>query len=148
MLPSIIYKKGTWYLLKKQTNPDFKTGFVFMCFQYKLLQSSRFPQRFRSIGLFPGEALVFAPEVPVSRGLAVNGAAQVQVADDGAGAQVEVLTDQFGDLLIGDFARAEGLDVDRERVRHANGVSHLDLAAVSQPGSHHVLGHPAAGVRR
>ncbi len=51
-------------------------------------------------------------------------------------------------LLIADLARAERLHVDAQRVRHANGVRHLDLAAVRQPGSHHVLGHPAAGVRR
>ena len=52
------------------------------------------------------------------------------------------------DLLIVDLAGAEGLHVDGERVRHADGVCHLDLAAVSQPGCHHVLGCPARRVRR
>ena len=110
------------------------------------LQPCCFPESICPIGLLPGKALVFAPEVPVGSGLAVDGAAQIQIADDSAGAQVEVFADQLGDVFIGDLARAEGLDVDRERVRHANGVGHLDLAALRQPGSHHVLGDPAAGV--
>ena len=83
----------------------------------------------------------------VIRGEVVDGAAQVEVADNGAGAQVEVLAHQARDLLIGDGAGAKGLHVDGERVRHADGVRHLDLDAVRQAGCHHVLGDPAAGIR-
>ncbi len=86
--------------------------------------------------------------MPVSRRLPIDRLAQIQIADDRPGAQVKVFADQPGDLLVADLARAERLHVDRERVRHADGVCHLDLAAVRQPGSHHVLGHPAARVRR
>lgn len=86
--------------------------------------------------------------MPVSRRLAVDRLPQIQIADDGAGAQVEVLCDQLRDLLVAHLAGAEGLHVDAERARHPDGVRHLDLAAVRQPGSHHVLGHPAARVRR
>ena len=39
--------------------------------------------------------------------LAVDGPAQVQIVDDGAGAQVEIAVDQLGDLLIADLAGAE-----------------------------------------
>ena len=81
-------------------------------------------------------------------GLAVDGPAQVEVADDGAGAQVEVLAHQAGDLLIGDLAGAEGLNVDGEWAGHADGVGHLNFAAVSQAGGHHVLGSPARRVGR
>jgi hypothetical protein len=49
-------------------------------------------------------------------------------------------------IFVGDLAGAEGLHVDRERVRHADGVGHLNFAAVGQAGGHHVLGHPARRV--
>jgi len=84
--------------------------------------------------------------VAVVGGEAEDGAAQVEIPDDGAGAQVEVLGDQGGDLLIGDGAGAEGLDIDTERARHADGVGHLDLAAGGEPGGDDVLGGPARGV--
>ena len=110
------------------------------------LKTSSLPQRKRLISPLPSKFGELAPEVTVIRGEVVDGAAQVEVADDGAGAQVEVLAHQAGDLLIGDRAGAEGLHVDRERVRHADGVRHLDLAAFGEPGGDHVLGDPARGV--
>jgi hypothetical protein len=112
------------------------------------LQPCRLAQNVRLIRSLPGEVLVVAPEVSVSRRLLVDRLAQVQIPDNGAGAQVEVLADQLGDLLVIDLPRAERLHVDRERMRHPDRVCHLDLAAVSQSGCHHVLRHPAAGVRR
>lgn len=86
------------------------------------LQARRASQQLGFVGLLPGELGQLAAEVPVIGGLAVDGAAQVEVANDGAGAQVEVLAHQRGDLLIGDDAGAEGLHINRERARHANGV--------------------------
>ena len=82
----------------------------------------------------------------VGSSLAIDRAAQVQVTDDGAGAQVEVFLDELADLLIGDLAGVEGLDVNRQRVGHADGIGHLDLAAVRQPGGDHILGSPAGGI--
>jgi len=90
---------------------------------------------------------VVTPEVPVCRGLLVDRLEQVEVADDGAGAQVEVLADQVGDLLIGDDAGVEGLHVNREGVCNADGVGELDLAAAGEPGGDDVLRDPARGVR-
>jgi hypothetical protein len=66
-------------------------------------------QRSGGSRVFPGQGDVVAAEVAVGGSLPVDGPAQVQVADDGAGAQVEVLLDQRGDLLVGDAAGAEGL---------------------------------------
>ena len=74
------------------------------------------------VGLFPGEVSVFAAEVTVSSGLSVDRAAPVQVTDDGTRAQVEVFIDDLGDLHVVDLAGAEGLHVDGERFRHADGI--------------------------
>ena len=79
-------------------------------------------------------------------GEVVDRAAQVEVADDGAGAQVKMRIDQAGDLGIGDVAGAEGLHVDGEGARHTDGVGDLDLDAAGEAGGDHVLGSPARGV--
>ena len=105
-------------------------------------------ERFNLVGALPGEIQVIPAEVTVGGRLAVDRVAQVEVMDDRARAQVEDLADGFGDLLIIHRAGAEGFHVDAERVRHADGVGQLDLAARGQPGGDHVLGHPARGIGR
>ncbi len=55
------------------------------------VQTSRRAQGSRPVGLFPGQIQVITAKVPVSSYLAVDGAAQVQVADDGTRTQIEVL---------------------------------------------------------
>ena len=46
----------------------------------------------------------------------------------------------------GSYAGTEGVDHDRHRLGHPDGVGHLHLAAAGQPGLDDVLGHPAGGV--
>ena len=53
---------------------------------------------------------------------------------------------QFFDQVVVNHAGAFGVDRDVDRVRHADGVRHLDLALTRQPGGHDVLGHIARGV--
>src|SRR5215472_14779268 len=66
------------------------------------------------IGALPGEAVRRGPaEVAVGGRLAVDRAAQVKVAHDRAGTQVEVLADQLDDPLPGDLLGAERLDQQR-----------------------------------
>lgn len=117
-------------------------------FPVLVLETSRFSQSISLIRPFPAKLDVVAAEVAIGSGLLVDGFAQVKIPDDGTRAQVKGLGDQLADLLIRDLAGAEGLHVDAEGVGHADGIGHLDLAAVGQAGSHHVLGHPAAGIRR
>ena len=80
--------------------------------------------------------------------LAVNGTAQVQVVDDGAGAQVEDLADGALDIGHGHALGAERIDHDGHGAGHADGVGHLNLAAMRQTRGHHVLGNPASSVGR
>ena len=98
------------------------------------------------VGGFPGEIGVFAAEMPVGSGLAVDRAAQLQVADDGAWAQVEMFIDDLSDLFIIDLAGAEGFDVDAQRFGNADGVGQLNFAAVCQSGSDNVLGDLDTGL--
>src|SRR5438309_3995067 len=96
-------------------------------------------QRLGLVRLLPGEVVVVAAEVAVRRGLLVDRPVQLEVLPEGAGPQVEVLVDELGDLRLGHALGPVGLDHQRHRVRHADGVRDLDLAAVGQAGGHDVL---------
>src|SRR5947209_20550926 len=52
----------------------------------------------------------------------INGAAQPQRLNDASWSQIEVLTNQVNDLLIGDFPSAEGFNKERERASDTNGI--------------------------
>src|SRR5690606_28186159 len=95
---------------------------------------------------FPAELWLCATEVAVSRHLAVNGAQQVEHFDNAARTQVEVFAYQAGDLVVGNHARALGVDRDVDGLSHANSVAQLHLALTRQPGGHDVLGHITRGI--
>ena len=79
--------------------------------------------------------------------LAVDGLAQVKVADDSGGRQVKDLLDSLHDLLVGNGAGAEGVHHDGDGLCHADGIGQLDLALGSQARGNHVFGDPAGGIR-
>jgi len=81
--------------------------------------------------------------VAVGGGFLVDGASQIEHAGDAARAQVEMLAHQFGQLLLGQLAGAEGVHHDGGGLGHADRIRHLDLAALGQTGRHDVLGHVA-----
>src|ERR1700722_6426083 len=99
----------------------------------------------RLVGALPGEGVAGAAEVAVGGGRLVHRAAQLEVAQDRARAQVEVLLHQLGDGLGGDLLGAEGLDQQRERAGDADRVGHLDLGPVGAAGRGDGLGHLAGG---
>src|SRR6478735_9417660 len=96
-----------------------------------------------AVRVLPGELGELATEVAVGRGLGVDRAEQVEVADDRGGAEVEYLEDGGLDLLVRDDAGAEGLDEHADGRGLADGVRDLRLAAAGQSGGHDVLGDPA-----
>ena len=65
-----------------------------------------------------------------------------------AGRRSKMLLHQRGQLLGVDLRGAEGLDHDRHRVRDADRVRDLHLAAPGDARRHHVLGDVAHRVRR
>ena len=73
---------------------------------------------------------------------------QIKHLGDGVWTQVEHLTHQLDDLVVGNFASAEGIQRNRSRLSDADCVGNLDLATLSQAGSHDVLGHVTTGVGR
>ena len=82
----------------------------------------------------------------ISGELAVDGAAQIEVADDGGRAQVEDLLDGLFELAVVDLAGAERLNKHAHGMRNADGVGELDLALVGKARGHNVLSDIARGV--
>src|SRR5438128_317104 len=101
-----------------------------------------------AVGALPAEvrALGDAPEVAVGGGALVDGALQPEHVDDGRGLQVEHLAHHARDLLVRHGAGAEGVDQHGHRVRDADRVRELHLAALRQLRRHDVLGDVARHV--
>ena len=76
----------------------------------------------------------------VRRGLPVDGAPQIEVLDNRAGAEIEVLIDQLDDELFVHLGGAEGFDSHGDGVRDSDGVGQLKLDPVCQPRVNDVLG--------
>lgn len=76
----------------------------------------------------------------------VDGAAEVELLDDGAGREVEVGVDDLHELSVGLLSGAEGVDVDGHGLLDADGVGDLYDDAASESGGDERLGDPAAGV--
>ena len=101
------------------------------------------------LGRLPGEVRVVAAEVTVRGRLLEDGSAQVQVADQCAGAEVEVALDDLGQLgvrLATAGARAVRINEDGQRVRHTDRVGELDQHTVAEAGRDEGLGHPTGSV--
>ena len=78
--------------------------------------------------------------------LAVDGLAQVQIADDGGGGQIKDLLHSGLDLLVGHNAGTESIHHDGDRLGNADGVGQLDFALLGKAGSNNVFGDPACSV--
>src|SRR5688500_19082959 len=98
------------------------------------------------VGPLPGQIEVGTAEMPVRRGLPVDRLAQLEALDDRAGPEVEVLSDELADRLVRHLARAEGLDVQRDRPRATNDVCDLHFEAIREASLDHVLRHEARRV--
>src|SRR5690606_32178369 len=80
----------------------------------------------------PGEAAVLvrlAAEMAVGRGAFVDRAIELEMLADAAGRQAHQLLQHLGNPLLVRLAGAEGADIDRQRMRHADGVGKLDQTA-------------------
>jgi len=96
------------------------------------------------LGVFPREAL--ATEMTVSGGLLVDGVLQLEVLDDSAWAEVEVLLDDIQKLLLALCRRTVAEDGDGEWLGDTDGVGDLDQDASAESGLDEGLGDPAGGV--
>src|SRR3954470_7373771 len=113
-------------------------------------RSNRALERLDEVGLLPGEAALIvrrAAEMAVGRGARIDRAVEVEMGADTARGQVHRLGDSLLELVLGDLSGAVGVDVDRQRPRHADGVGELQGAAIGQTGGNDVLGDVARGIR-
>jgi hypothetical protein len=98
----------------------------------------------------PSEVGVGAAEVTVSGGLLEHRSAQVKVADDSSGAEVEVVLDDLSDLSVGllgaGHAGAVGVHEHGQGVGHTDGVGQLHKHSVGEAGGNQGLGDPAGSV--
>ena len=79
-------------------------------------------------------------------GFAVNRAEEVELFDDVGGFEAEDRFDGFFNFFLVDFVSAEGVDVDADRMRVADGVGELDFATVSKAGGDDIFRDIAAHV--
>src|SRR5712691_3096296 len=103
------------------------------------LEPGRCTERIRLVRALPGEVVVVPAEMTVRRGLRIDRAPEVEVAEDRRGTQVEVLLHELLDPADGDRFRPERLDENGHRVCDADRVRDLDLAALGQPPRDDVL---------
>jgi len=98
----------------------------------------------KMLGVLPSELL--PAKVAVARGLAVDGVLEVQVLDDAARTQVEVVLDDLQQLLLGVLGGAVVKHSDRNGLCHADGVRHLYSGALANFASNQGLCYPTGGV--
>src|SRR6266478_3555753 len=86
--------------------------------------------------------------MPVASRLAINGPAKIQRFNDARRRQLEVLTNEADQLIVGQAVggRALGIHPDVEWIGVANGVGKLDFALGRQLGRDDVLGNVASHV--
>ena len=96
-------------------------------------------QRLRLIQPLPGEIQVVAAKMAICGRLFVNRAAQVEHTDDARGTEVEVFTDDFYQLFIGNLSGTVCIHHDGCGMRHADGVGELNLALVGKACGNDVL---------
>ena len=75
------------------------------------------------LGLLPGED--FSSEVTVSSRLLKDGVLELEVLDDAAGSEVEILLDNLHELLLALGAGAVVKHGDRQGLGHADGIRNL-----------------------
>lgn len=78
--------------------------------------------------------------------LQVDGAVQVKLADNDAGAQIKVVADNLNKLVRGLLRGAVGVDVDGQRLRNTNGIGELDKRTAGETGIDEGLGNPATDI--
>src|SRR4051794_18230783 len=106
-------------------------------------------ERFGEIGLFPGEAALIvggAAEMAVGRGAGVDRPVEVEMGADAARRQIHRFRHRLLELVFAYLPGAVGIDIDRQRPRHADRVSELQRAAAGKAGGDDVLGEIARGI--
>src|SRR5215471_2892700 len=122
--------------------------FLLLCLLWLLrfLQASLTFQFLSLIGLLPTELGFIPAEMAVAGGLAINRLTQIQRFNDPARGELEVLSDQFRNLVLIDFPGVKRIDADGHWIRNSDSVCQLDFSTVRQPGGDDVLRNVAGHI--
>src|SRR6185437_15641488 len=96
------------------------------------LCSERPAQLVDQVEPLPGEAAIGfgrATEMPIGRGARIDRLVEAEMGADAARREIEQLLQHARQLVLIDAAGIAGVDVDRERLRHADRIGDLDGAA-------------------
>src|SRR5712692_608132 len=96
---------------------------------------------------FPWRVDVGAAEMTIDRRLPEQRPPEVELLDDAERTEVEELVDGCHEHRLWDFARAEGVDPDRDWLDDADRVRDLNLAAPCQARGNDVLRHVPGAIR-
>src|SRR6266436_2069404 len=112
---------------------------MYVAAAYSNTRSQRALERFGEVGLLPGEAALIvrrATEMAVGRGTRIDRPVEIEMAADTARGQVHGFGDGLFELVLGHLSGAVGVDVDRQRPRHADRVGELQGDAIGKPRAH------------
>ena len=106
------------------------------------------------VGRLPREVEIGAAEMPVHRKRPIETSlaperrlrAQAEAPHDGGGAEIHRAFDAAGDVLVGNRPGAEGRDRQTQRMRPADRISEVHLAAFGKPRCNDILGGAAGGI--
>src|SRR5579859_1668558 len=108
-------------------------------------------QRFSEVRLLPGEAALIvrrAAEMAVGRRAGIDRPIEVEMPADAARGQIHHFGHGLLELVLRNLAGAVGVDIDRQRPRHADRIGELQRAAVGETRRDDVLGDVARRISR
>src|SRR5215468_12345 len=94
-----------------------------------------------ALSVLSGEAIFVASKVTISRSRLVDWSPKIELFDDAARSQFEVVTYELSQGPLADAASSVGIHQNRNGVRNTDRIGQLDQTAIGQTGSHDVLGH-------
>ena len=98
-------------------------------------------QLFHLVQSLPGKIQIQSAEVPVGSCLLVDRSAQIQHFDDACRAQIEVRSDYFLDLCVGDMAGSKCIYQNGSGLCHADCIRELNLEFIRKSRCDQVLGN-------
>ena len=104
--------------------------------------------KLKCLGLLPLEIRVVAAEVTIRGSLAIDGAQELKVPDDGIRPEIEVLIHdgQQGVVVVAVEAGVVAVHIDGKRRGDADGISNLNKHTAAEAGRHKRLGNPARSI--
>mmetsp|Transcript_13720 Transcript_13720/g.28343 ORF Transcript_13720/g.28343 Transcript_13720/m.28343 type:complete len:210 (-) Transcript_13720:710-1339(-) len=97
---------------------------------------------------FPGKVGIVSSKVTIGSSFSQNGTTQVEVPNDAARSQVEILVDHSRQLSICHplLDSSVRIDIYRQGIGDANGIGQLNQRTLAQFGSHQRLCDPASSI--